>query len=123
VLAGFERGDHVVVVQVGGRQDLDGVDGVVRQHVRQVGMVRRGAPFLGRLAADLLVGVAHADDVAAGVFEVAPHVHGRDVAGAQDAQPNLVHQTLPCRRRCLRVGSECAPVPGGGDLIVVITEH
>ena len=95
MLAGLERGDHVVVVQVGGGEHLHGVDGVVGQHVGQVGVGGLGAPFLGGLAAHLLVGVAHGDDVAAGILEVAPHVHDRDVAGAQHAQPDPVHQTLP----------------------------
>ena len=95
VLAGLERGDHVVVVQVRRRQDLHGVDGVVRQHVGQVGVERLGAPLLGGLAPDLLVRVAHGHDVAARVLEISPHVHGRDVAGTQHAQPDLVHQTLP----------------------------
>ena len=86
VLAGLQRGDDVVVVQVGRGQDLHRVDGVVRQHVVQVGVVRLGAPLLGRLAPDLLVGVAHGDDVAARVLEVPPHVHDRDVARAQHAR-------------------------------------
>ena len=70
--------------------------GVVGQQAAQVGVEGLGPPFLGRLAAHLLVGVADGDDVAAGVLQVAPDVHGRDVAGAQHAQPDLVHQTLPC---------------------------
>ena len=95
VLARLERGDHMVVVHVGRRQDLDGIDGIVGQQVGQVGVERLGAPLLGGLAADLLVGVAHGHDVAAGIFEIPPHVHVRDVAGAQHAQPDLVHQSLP----------------------------
>ena len=95
VLAGLERGDHVVVVHVGRRQYLEGIDRVVGQQVGQLGVERFGAPLLGGLPTDLLVGVADGHDVAARVFEVSPHVHCRDVAGAQHAQPDRVHQTSP----------------------------
>src|ERR1700683_2791079 len=42
--------------------------------------------------------------------------------------PSMPSRTLSIRpslgrRRRLRVGPECAPVPGSGDLIVVITQH
>ena len=94
VLARLERGDDVVAVQVGGREHLHGVDRVVGQHGGQVGVEGLRPPLLGRLAAHLLVGVAHGDDVATGILEVAAHVHGRDVAGAQHAQPDPLHDAL-----------------------------
>ncbi len=94
VLARLEGGDHVVVVQVGRGQHLDGVEESSASMPPGRGS-RSPPPFLGGLAAHLLVGVAHGDDVAAWVLEVPPHVHDRDVPGAQDPQPDPVHQTFP----------------------------
>src|SRR5450755_541370 len=94
VLARFQRGDHVVVVQVGRRQHLDGIDGGVGQHGVEIRVVRRSAPLLGGQTTDLFIGIAHRDHVAAGIVHVPPHVHHRDIPGSDDAQPDLVHVPL-----------------------------
>ena len=81
---------HVVVVQVGGGQDLDRVDVVVGEEGVDVGVDLGHAPALGGLAGDVAVDVAHRHHVAARVLEVAGDVQVGDVAGAEHPHPDRI---------------------------------
>jgi len=91
VLAGRDRGEHVLLVEMRRGQDLDRVDVRVGEEVLKPGVHGRDAPFGRHLARLVLPGVAERHDVAAGISQVAGHVHGRDVADADDADPDPVH--------------------------------
>ena len=69
VLPGLQRREDVVVVEVGRREDLDGVERRVVQQRVEVGEERR-PPVLRRLPPDDLVGVAHRDDLTPRVQQV-----------------------------------------------------
>ena len=90
VLAGLERGNDMVSMQVGRGQHLHRVDRIVGQHGVQIGVEGRGAPVLSGTPAGILVGVAHRHEVAARILEIAPNVECRDVPRTDHPQSDLV---------------------------------
>jgi hypothetical protein len=92
VLACRERRHDLVGVPPGGREELDGVDRAVLQHLLEVRVdARRDAPFAGAALGPPGLGVAQRHHVAARVLEVAGRVQERDVAAADDGEADAIH--------------------------------
>ena len=95
VLAGCDRGEDVLLVEMGRGEDLDRVDVRVGQQLVEARVHGRDAPLGRHLAGLVFPRVAHRHHVAAGVREVPGHVHGRDVADADDSDPDPIHALPP----------------------------
>ena len=91
VLPRLERRDHVVMVEMGGGEHLNGIERGIAQHVVEVAVKGGRAPVLRRLSSHDLVGVAHRSNLATRVEQIALHVEGRDVPGPEHTQSDLVH--------------------------------
>ena len=106
VLAGGQRGQHVVVVKVGRGEDLDGVDVGVAQKVVELGIGPGDTPLGRHFGGPTLAGVAHRDDRSA--------VH-RYPATFIDAM--LPAPTMPIRTMSdsTGIGCEATSGPGVGD--------
>ncbi len=99
------------MVEVGRGEDLDGVDAGVGQHGVEIGVRRRCSPGRSHLGGAALPWVADRDHRAAGVLEIAGHVHRGDVSGSDDSDPHHVvvcghgdHSTGPPRPAALVIG-------------------
>ncbi len=90
VFPGRHRGQDVVVVEMGGGEDLDGVDVRVGQEVVQVGEDLGRPPGGGGRLGQVLVGVADGHHVAAVVLQIAGDVQFGDVSGADHTQTNTI---------------------------------
>ena len=87
VLASRHRGEDVVLVEVGGGEDLDGVHRRIGEQLLESGVGAGATPFGCGLCGPTGNRVAHGDHVTAWVGEVAAHVEDGDVARADDADP------------------------------------
>ena len=101
MLSCLQRREHVLVVEMGRGEDLDGVDVRVLEHAIQVGVDLGCAPAVGRRPRGGLVDVTDCDDVAERVLEVSGDVHVGDVPRAHDPEADALercdHRSLPSR--------------------------
>jgi len=100
VLARLQGGEDVRVVQVRRGEHLDGVDVGVCEELVDVVVDPRHAPALCGGRGGRRHDVAHSEDLAARVLEIAGHVQIGDVAGTEHSDSNAVHDVggLQCRR-------------------------
>jgi hypothetical protein len=94
VLAGRKRRHDLVGVHPGGREELDGVDRGIIQHLFEIRVhARRDAPLAGAPLGPLGLRVAQRDDVTPWVLQIAGRVELRDVPAADDGQTYAIHAT------------------------------
>ncbi len=78
-----------------GREDLDGVELGIREHLLEVGVDVPDAPLLGSTPCYGLVDVAHRVNLGPRVFEIAEALEVRDPAAAHEAHAQHGGASLP----------------------------